>query len=473
MLAVVPLVALLLGYRARDFLLLGAVLLPPLYPSRLDLNDLTIAGTTFTLILGVMFAIPAIFFWMGFYSDTRRLASPAMRGILISLTALLAVFALSITVHVGGVPDIIRGFHALCLVVAPFAAAWTVIRALRVDPTTVGRIGVAFFVGGVVISIFSIITALAPWMLAGIVASEKTEAETGRAFTPVGGPAGTAICLLLVYCLATGFFMARRYRALSFAVLALCFVGMLTTLARAAALVFVVANAYLFLRYWRGMGRRLAILAAIGMCAVVPLTIVLSQRYSLERLSPIGSPTATDYSIRLRAESLKTAIWLGTNNLALGGGWGLVYPMARAHIELRHALRPYYFEGHITAIKPHNLYALVFAEGGAVALLLLLVFFWRLWRALRPPDAAVDPQGHSIVHGFRAGLLSFIVISAMQDHLFLTVKMAFFFYLFVFAGLVINSYYRARAAGGAAVPGYAPSRGFLTTGGMRAAAVGS
>ncbi|UCC29048.1 MAG: O-antigen ligase family protein [Phycisphaerales bacterium] len=439
---VLPFVFFLFGARGTGLLFFAAAVFPAVWLSRFDRYSLDYGDMPFSLTWGVLASVFLLLILFG-NPQTRRLLSSFSMGALPILALLLAVFAASTLANRHSDEDVIRGFHASLFVVLPPLAAWAVIRACKIDESTLPRlVGALLFVGAFV-SLLAVLTAISPGAFSFIVTTYKTEADVGRAFSPIGGPSGTAMCLLMVYCLAVGQFLTGRRRGLALFVLALCFLGLLATLARAVLLAFLVVNVYLWARHWRGLGRRMTGFVLVGLTVLVPLGYGLSQVFSLERFGSGIIDGAPGASLETRSDSLVAAVRYGAQHPALGGGWGLVYTWPReSHGLGRVVPRGIRLDGYPSAPKPHSLFALVFAEGGVIAFLVLMVFCWQLSRGLKPLDATASPVGHSLVHGFRAGFLSFMVMCVVQDHLFLTSKIAFFFYLFILTGIAVGAHYR-------------------------------
>ncbi|MGD2108836.1 MAG: O-antigen ligase family protein [Phycisphaerae bacterium] len=442
----------LFGMRGSDFVFLAAVMFPAVWLSRLNLYTVAVGGVPYFSIWGVFAVMFLVFLPFG-NARTSRLLSISARHTWVLLLALVGVLGLSTLANHESGRDIYRGLQASMFVLLPPLAAWAIVRACHIDKDRVMRIVGALFFVGLFISMLSIMTALAPGIFRQIVVTHKTMAETGRAFSPLGGPSATAMCLLPVYCLSGGQLLTGRRRLFALIVLACCFVALLTTLARAALVAFLVANIYLWVRYRHALARRIATFVLIALVVLLPLAYAVGRVYTLERFTKGIMDDQRSTSLAVRSASLEAAVIYGAHHLFLGGGWGLVYPLQRqGFVDPAEATRIIYLQNLPSAPKPHNLFALVFAEGGVIALLLLMLLFWRIWRGLTPPDAGVSRDGHGVVHGFRAGYLSFLVMCVGQDHLFLANKISFFFYLFVFVGLAISAYYQSETAAASSVP---------------------
>ena len=439
---VLPCVVLMTGARGTDLLFFAAAVFPAVWLSRFDSYSLNYGQMPFPLTWGVL---AGVFFLLILFGNprTRRLLSSLTMRTLPILALLLAVFAASTLANKHNDEDVIRGLHACLFVILPPLAAWAVVRTCKINESTLPRlVGALLFVGAFV-SLLAVSTATFPGAFRFIVTTYKTEAEVGRAFSPIGGPSATAMCLLMVYCLAVGQLLTGRRRGLALFVLALCFLGLLATLARAVLLAFLLINVYLWARHWRGLGRRMTTFVLVGLTVLIPLGYGLSQVFSLDRFGSGITHGTSSASMQSRSNSLLAAVHYGARHPALGGGWGLVYTSPREAREFGRVVpRSISLDGYPSAPKPHSLFALVFAEGGVIALLVLLVFCWRLSRDLKLPDATASPVGNGLVHGFRAGFFSFMIMCVVQDHLFLASKIAFFFYLFIFTGMAISAHYR-------------------------------
>ncbi len=438
------LTCLMLRFRGRDCLFFAAVLLPNIWLSRFDVNEFNPYRLDFPTFWLVLLAIIALSI-LALRTKTVRLLWGPGKGIWGSMALLLFAIALSTVVHSRELGDFVRGFHASCFVALPFMGAWCILQCCHVDERAIARAVTAILIAGTVAALASVLSATWPSFFRSILATYRRASEAERAFSPLGGPSAVAMCLLMVYCLAVGQLMGKRHRLLSLVVLGLCFLGLLTTLARAALIAFLAANIYLYGRHLRGFGGRLVIFVVTGAVVLLPAVYGLSRVYSLERFGDDWSGARAG-SVRLRLESMQTAISYGAHHLPFGGGWGLVYYPAREIGSKQARERLLTFEEGRTASKPHSLFALVFAEAGILGFVFLLLLFWQIWRHMRPPDVRFQPYGHCIVHGFRTGFLSFLVFSVAQDHLFFASKISLFFYLFVFMGVAASTYYRVADA---------------------------
>lgn len=432
---------LLLGLRGSDFLYLAALLLPTLWLSRLDSHHLSPGGLPFYLLWGLL-GVSSLVLLCFANPNTRRLLAPSSRSLFAVTALLLTLMALSTLANHERSIDLLRGFHACCFIAIPSLAAWTVVCCCRIDHARALHLVGGLCLVGTFVSLLSILTATIPGLFSPLVTTYKTTLESGRAFSPLGGPSATAMCLLLVYCVAGGTLLSGRSRFGAMLVLVLCFLALLTTLARAALVSFVIANLYLWCDYRRGLRRPALRFMLVAAVLLTSSAYGLAHIHSLERLSSGLLDDSRSASLNLRFQSFTTATEYGMNHMLVGGGWGLVYTLPREYT--MHGPTPpiMYIDGKPTAPKPHNLFALVFAESGVLAVLTLLCLFWLVFRSLRPPDPHAAPEGYMLVRGFRAGFLGFAVMCVAQDHLFLTTKLAFFFYLFVFLGLALSAHFR-------------------------------
>lgn len=424
-------------------------LFPVVWLNRFDLHYLTITSTPFYLIWGVLISFFLVFVWFGNKFTSGLLASSTFKlGILFFL--LITFFVAGILFNSETDRDLIRGFHAICYVVFPLGVMWAVVRCCTIDEERIQHAIEALLIMGGLVGLMAIATALAPGIFRGLISTYKTTLVSGRAFTPLGGPSATAMCLLPVYCLSVGQLMAKKKPLFNIIIISLCFLGILSTLARAVILSFVIANIYLFSRYRQGLVRRMVVLGLLSSLVLIPLLYGMSSVFSLERFTT--GDIRSNQSITARVASLKAATIYGLKHPILGGGWGLVYTESRTNTVTGGSPRMTYLDGYITASKPHSLFALVFAEAGVISLTILLLIFWQFWSGMRPPKMHLHSEGHTIAHSFRSGFLGFTVMCIMQDHLFLTNKISLFFYLFAFLGIAVCTYYRELAIMHAANP---------------------
>jgi hypothetical protein len=449
----------LFGFRVPDLMFLGAALLPMVWLSRFDEHKVTIGESTFVLLwaaFGALFLLGLIFG----IGQTRRALKRPMRKVFISLAVLLGFMALSNLLNSTEGNDIIRGINALLFVVLPFAAAWAAVHWCRVDEAGIQRVVLALLLAGSLLALMGFVTAVFPELSRrfGIGVTYRTYGYA-RAYSPLGGANGTGMVLVIVYCLAFGQLLAGRHRLIGAMALALSFLAILTTLARGALIGFVVANAFLLLGRRRHLTRRLLIGVGLAVILLIPLAYRLHQHYTLERLNLRGTSTFTGRSATARLDTMKASFFYGMDHVLLGGGWGLVYEKPR----IRYAYRPgtaermFTLGDRISLTTPHSLPALVFVESGGPALIALAFFAWSLWRALRVPRLGFDRRGTGLIDGFRAGVLSFMVISLVQDNLFLADKVAYCFYLFAFTGIAASTCYETATQHAYAVEPYQPT----------------
>lgn len=446
--------ALWFKFRPRDFLLMAAVCFPVVWFSRLDLLPITVFGQHVPTHWFVMTGIIALTWPLG-DRMTCAAVSPAFRRIATPLLVLALIMLVSILANGRDPQDALVGLRAMTFAILPFLTAWSVIRAIQFDEESLRRMVVMIYTIAVATGGLSVLSALAPQLFAGVLADPTSiDQETARGFTTMGGANTTGNVLACIACVASGCLLARYRRALSLAVLVLCFLGILTTLARAALLAFVIGQLFIFLRVAKGFGQRLAIFAAIGVFLLIPATYRLARDYdfSLERFLIWREGSADARQVAMGA-----AVRYGLSHPLLGGGWGLVYPYGRAALGTRDLPAVWYVGTEATpVVKPHTLYGVVLAETGVVGLIVLLVFLWRIWNALKPPDARLDPRGNGLAAGFRASFLCTAMIAVFQDDLFLLSKLAYVLYLTCFPGIIANAYSRWRIAAQSLAPSAQP-----------------
>lgn len=440
-------VRILYGFQGSDFLFLAANILPLFWLARFDSIYILYGDSPFILPFGILGLVIFLFIWFA-NSETRFLMRTATKRILVLFLVLICLFSFSILFHSQDSIDYTRGIHALCFVILPFIAAFSVVRCCSVDIMHLERALLTFLIGGLFIAFLSVSSAVAPGLYRGIVTTYVTQVERGRSFTTVGGPSGTAMYLMLIYCLASGQIIAKHRRLLSVCVLVLSFLGILVTQARVVLPVFVLVNVYLYFGHLRGLGRRMLLFLLLLGFLLLPTTYFLNKRFPLTRFLVWGKYSEEgSRSLIARTESIQAAMRYGFKHAALGGGLGLVYDKPRRILVLgpAEAAKPIYLEGLPTSAKPHSLFALTFAEGGLGALIILLLLFYVIWKATKPPDPSLEPYGNGITRGYRAGFLSFFLICIVQDHLFMTHKLPFLFYLFVFMGIATSAFFNHQA----------------------------
>jgi len=451
------------GYRASNLLFLAAALLPIIWLSRWHEIKIEVGESTFVLLWGVFVLLVLLGLATGNW-QTRRLITYSARWVLLSLGFLMALMAMSNTVNSSDGNDIIRGLSAALFVVLPFVTAWSVVCWCRIDDTGIQRIVLALMLAGNVLSLMGIATAIAPSLVSGLgVGVSYTTYGYSRAYSPLGGANGTGMALVLVYCLAFGQLLAKRRRLISAITLALAFVALLTTLARGALVGFAVANAFLVFGQRKDLGRRLLATGAIGILFLIPLTYKLNQYYTLERLNLGGAGALVGASSSERMETMKASLEYGLDHFMLGGGWGLVYELPRIRYGYQPGFlgRTFVLGSNVSLTTPHSLPALVFVECGGLAVLVLGLFAWSMWRALYVPHTELVPGGTGLVRGLRAGILGFLVVSLVQDNLFMSDRLAYMFYLYFFTGVAAAAYHRTSATNALelpVIPSLTPSR---------------
>lgn len=441
-LAAMAVLALWFRFRPRDFLLMAAVCFPVVWFSRLDHVPLMVVGQHVPLHWLVLVGV-TVLAWPFADRRTAAAAGPMFRRVLGPLAVLVVVMFISILANARGTQDILLGMRALMFVILPIVAAWRVIQSIPLDEEALKRVVLMLFMIAALTAGLSVVSALTPKIFITLLAtSETAEQESARGFTTLGGANTTGTALACVACVASGCVLAGYRRTLSLAMLVLCFLGIVTTLARAAMLAFVLSQAYVFLRLTKGFARRLALFAAIGLFLLVPATYRLARdySYSLERFLVLHEDSAV-----ARRVALEAAFRYGLDHPVVGGGWGLLYPYGRAVMATRD-LPSVWYVGNIATpvVKPHTLYGVVFAETGLIGLLLLLLYFWRIWNALSPPDPRLDQRGNGLVAGFRASFICIAIIAFFQDDLFLLSKLAYVLYLASLTGIVAKAYCQVR-----------------------------
>jgi len=458
------------GYRLSNIMFLGAALLPIVWLSRWHEYKIEIGESTFVVMWGVFALIIVLALATG-NGHTRRQVTYTARRAILSLCCLLALMVVSTALNSHGANDILRGVSALLFVVLPVLTAWSVVCWCRIDDAGIQRTVLALMIAGNLLSLMSIVTAIAPSVISGMgVGVSYTTYGYSRAYSPLGGANGTGMALVLVYCLAFGQLLARRQRLLSAITMALAFVALLTTLARGALVGFAVANAFLVFGQRKDLGRRLLVTGAIGILLLVPITYKLNQYYTLERLNLGGAGALVGASSSERMETMKASLEYGLDHFVLGGGWGLVYELPRSRYGYQPGFlgRTFVLGQNVSLTTPHSLPALVFVECGGLAVLVLGLFAWSMWRALYVPHAELVPEGMGLVRGLRAGILGFLVVSLVQDNLFMSDRLAYMYYLYFFTGVAAAAYYRSIATTVLELqvtPGVTPSR--FAVGGAR------
>lgn len=445
--AVVAVFVLVLFFRISfsEVVYLGATMLPMVWLSRLHLQYITIAESTFVLLWAVLALLCLVGLVLG-NKHAGIALKQVSRPVVLSFAALLVLMIVSNLVNSRGVADFVRGVSAILFVILPFLTARSVVRLCRADRAGVQRAVVALLLAGNLLAGISLISAFAPSLTKslGVGVTYQTYSYA-RAYSPLGGANGTGMVLIMVYCLGFGEIFAQRHRILGTITVLTAFLALLATLARGALIGFVVANVFLFLWQPRRLGRHLVIALAFGSFLLIPLAYQMNKVFTLERLNISGAGVMTGSSTSARLSTMRASFDYGIRHPVLGGGWGLVYenPRLRYAYQPGSAGRTIWLDGTLSLATPHSLPALVFVESGSLAPVALAVFAWLMWRSLRLPPSATCPEDTGLVHGFRAGVLGFLCVSLAQDNLFLSDGIAFYFYLFLFTGLMTTYVFAA------------------------------
>lgn len=438
---------LMFGYRLSEIVFLAAVLLPMVWLSRLNLHFISVSESTFVLLWGIF----ALLYLLGYVFGNRPAGiaiRESSRGTVLSLAALVGLMILSNFYNSHGVADLVRGVCAIMFVVLPFLAARAMSKLCHIDQVGIQRAVVAILLAGNALAMIGIVSALAPGLTKslGIGVTYQTYSYT-RAYSPLGGANGTGMILVMIYCVAFGGLLSKQHRILCFITLITTFFALLTTLARGALVGFMIANLFLLLWQSHGRGRRVILAGVVGLLLLVPLTYKVNQIFSLERLNIASTGSISDASSSARLDTLKTSLSYGVNHIVLGGGWGLVYQNPRnRYADPTNTSRFISLDDKFSLATPHSLPALVLVESGGLALLFLGVLVWSMFKGLRTPDPQRYPAEAGLIHGFRAAVLGFLVVSLIQDNLFLSDRVAYCFYIILFAGLLIAKAYENATA---------------------------
>lgn len=422
-----------LDVRPKTMFGISVLLFPLAWLNRFDLNFVIVADRPWALSWGVLTTILGVLFILSIgMGKTGRSA----RNINIAFAVFCLALLFSSVLSSSGLDDIIQSVHATAFIAIPFLVGTHAVRVAVTDEHDLDHMLLAVAVIGMCFGVMALVTAIAPGFFSWLITTYKTELETGRAFTPIGGASATGMSLLLTYSLGTGMLLGGYRRRLGIAIMIVSFLGILATLARAVLLAFAIANAFLFFGQIRNLFRHVGIAIIMCVLVIVPSVLVLSHYYSLDRFTAFR----TEGSRTAREQSMLAAMHYGWHRPVVGGGWGRVYSEARQKAHSGFAQRSMVLDGRWTTSKPHSLFPLIFAEAGFPSLLTSIVFFGTMFMMLKPKRAPSVTPYHYLAHGFRGGALGFTVMCVFQDHLATGVKLGLLFYAFVGLGLAAASF---------------------------------
>lgn len=425
------------GYRMRDVLVLAFLTSIVMYLSRWDLYlQHEIHGRPFVTFHWYLLGAALVF------AAARVLfpEPPPMRfGPLLLAGFGFAALAMMSGVLNGGAAGAVSAVHVLVVTVLPALAAATCVALIPRDSAASRRLRVTFILlAGVLTPAMVVLSALAPNQIGSLLGWGTIAAgrATGfvRGWSPLGSPITTGTAMILAYGLAMHEVIGTRKRRY-IAVLLLVGLAMLFTLARSVLLMFAIFHLVYF---WSAIRRQPMRVIGVGMLLVVlavPVVYKLSERFSFERFLE-GGGASTD----LRASSALGALAASLRNPVLGNGPGLLYEGVRQGETVRivrgsREVRTIMVAGRVSALEPHNVYLLVAAEHGWVALGLFMAILLICWRRTRLRNFLADVEDRSMSSAFHALWLALLFMLLTASNPMIKEQIAVLFWFFAFLGL--------------------------------------
>lgn len=337
----------------------------------------------------------------------------------------------------GGLTGAGWALQVLIIVLGPPLLAWVVIECLPRDAQAVDVLArLMILVLGLVTPAILLVSALRPDLFAAVL-GWNSFVDWGEGFLRGWSPLGSTIvtgCLVTVaFGLALHEAVARRSR-LHLALCVLAAASILFTASRSVLIVFLVFNGvyWSMIRQWR-LFFRYAAPPAVGMAAIVAVSLI-SGAIHFDRFLE-----SQDYSTAIRYGSVRAAVAQGLESPVLGQGPGRLYHEIRTtwvrNETGRQLGRERLVGGAVSAVEPHNLYAYLFAEHGALATLAFVLAFAGglpgLWRARGGDD--LERRSRRAV--FAAAGISLLLMFLTASWPLVNPHFSFFFWVFVFAGL--------------------------------------
>lgn len=425
------------GYRMRDVLVLAFLTSIVMYLSRWDLHlHREIYGRPFVTFHWYLLATALVFG----AAHVRFRERPALRfGPLMLAGTGFAALALASGVLNGGAAGAVSAGHVLVVTVLPALAAATCVALIPRDAAASRRLRVTFILlAGVLTPTMVVLSALAPNQIGSLLGWGTFAAgrATGfvRGWSPLGSPITTGTAMILAYGLAMHEVIGARKR-MYIAVLLLVGLAMLFTLARSVLLMFAVFHLFYF---WSVIRRQPMRVIGVGMLLIVlagPVVYKLSERFSFERFLE-GGGASTD----LRASSALGAMAASLRNPVLGNGPGLLYEGVRQGETVRivrgsREVRTIMVAGRVSALEPHNVYLLVAAEHGWIALGLFLAILLICWRRTRLRAFLADVEDRSMSSAFHALWMALLFMLMTSSNPMIKEQIAVLFWFFAFLGL--------------------------------------
>jgi len=429
--------ALFAGYRWRDLLVLWFLATIALYLSRFDQQvQIPIHDRTYVALHAYLLGVAAalgLLRWVA--RQTPRLGYTSL-FVLLSLFAMLAVVSGLVNRAVDGFSSAV---YVLVVVLLPLIVAALLVDCIPRGEGDQRRLRVSFIlVIGVLTSSIVVGSAIAPNLFGEILGWSTLAAsrQTGfvRGWSPLGGPIASGILLVFAYGLAMHEVIGGRRRRY-IAVLLLVGTALLFTLARSVMAMWLLFHiVYFWSAIRRHTARVLGLIVVVGFLSI-PLLWQLQPRYSFERFFVFGGK-----STELRASSARAALAASVKNPILGQGPGLLYEEIRRSGPVTagggaRRWKTTVVADQISALEPHNLYLLLAAEHGWIALALFVGLLILIWRRIRIRSQLLGDHDRSVRSALNALWISTFVMLLTSSAPLVNPQVAVFFWFFAFTGL--------------------------------------
>lgn len=436
MLLIIGIVVLVLigGYRLCDLLVLGFLTFVTLYLSRLDLLLITTIGgrpfvTFHWLLLGTAIVLG---FARLLFKQSPRLGYAPIFG----LVGLFILLGLTSGLVNGGTEGFAAAVQVMVIALLPLivAALWVDLVPRMAVHSRRLRLGL-ILLGGVLTPFLLVSSAIAPNLYGALLGWSAVTAERTagfvRGWSPLGSPISTGMIMVLAYGFAMHEVIAHRKRIYCVVLLAVV-VAALFTLSRSVVLMLLI---FQLIYSWSVVRRHAVATFAIGIAGVivlVPVLWVLQERYSFERLIRVS-----DASIEIRGSSAVAALRTSAENPLLGQGPGLIYEELRTdwvtgERRLRHQT---VVRGEVSAMEPHNVFLLLAAEHGWLAMIVFAAILVSLWRRVRISKWLVNEADRSASLMFNALWLSSLAMLLTYSGPLVNPQASVLFWFFAFSGL--------------------------------------
>lgn len=425
-------------YGFRDFLFLAYLLTPVFFLTRFNRMVLVpflgkyYQGFDFVLLLWIM-----IFAFVGLASPRVRtrmgLAGPMVFIALFIVWAMLA--ALAVEPSAAGVGKMLFAHTRWCL---PLLATYLAFRSLPTDLASYRRAETSFIIAfGVLIALILLGTSLGADSIGAKLGWQRIRTgSTGftRAWTPVGTSITSGFLIAGAYMLVLPRLLHGKAARYIF-VATLDIVAVVFSLARSVVLALILFHLLIGRTSLRKYAGKILIAGCVLLLVNVVVLVALSRFYSFDRLV-----SKVEDSTQARMSSVLAASEAGMSNPLTGYGYGLLYVDVRDRIlslnRDKQEHNTMVIGNRSSALEPHNMYLLAFAETGFPGLL-LFAMFWLLWlRRLKQNKAiaAVHPDLHTVASVHHAIFLTLMAFGMTWSGMWLYPVPACGYFALIFLG---------------------------------------